>query len=196
MTRTMISYVGSNSISITLFVTALLLVHPSKRANSIIILTRAVHRTSYSNILSSDSVFDIHRMLSNLHNQKRGMLLCLMLTSLLFKSYLSYQPNARITIVRSDMKRRLPGFALLSTPSATLLHSSIVDGIPVEILDMLHDKYKGPGGLQALLPELFSACRMIGTALREGIFTADKTGTENPFGDQQLDVDVRADKVE
>ena len=94
------------------------------------------------------------------------------------------------------MNRRLPGFALHSTPSATLLHSSIVDGIPIEILDMLHDKYKGPGGLQILLPELFSACRMIGTALREGIFTADKTGTENPFGDQQLDVDVRADKVE
>ena len=104
------------------------------------------------------------------------MLLCLMLTSLLFKSYLSYQANARITAIRSDMNRRLPGFALHSTPSATLLHSSIVDGIPVEILDMLHDKYKGPGGLQILLPELFSACRMIGTALREGIFTADKTG--------------------
>lgn len=70
-----------------------------------------------------------------------------------------------------------------------------MDEMPVEILKMLHDKYKGPQGLQGLLPNIFSSLRTIGTALREGAFTADYTGTENPFGDQQLDVDVKADKV-
>lgn len=70
-----------------------------------------------------------------------------------------------------------------------------MDEIPLEIKNMLSDKFTTRGGLVALLPELLSACRTIGTALRDGMFTADKTGTENPFGDQQLDVDVRADKV-
>jgi hypothetical protein len=70
-----------------------------------------------------------------------------------------------------------------------------LDEIPLEIKNMLSDKYTSRGGLVALLPELLSACRTIGTALRDGTFTADKTGTENPFGDQQLDVDVQADKV-
>ena len=70
-----------------------------------------------------------------------------------------------------------------------------MNAVPVEILNMLHDQFKSPKGLVALLPELLSACRSIGTALRDGMFTADKTGTENPFGDQQLDVDVRSDKV-
>lgn len=70
-----------------------------------------------------------------------------------------------------------------------------LDDMPFEIRNMLSDKYTSPGGLVALLPELLSACRTIGTALRDGAFTADKTGTENPFGDQQLDVDVQADKV-
>jgi len=60
---------------------------------------------------------------------------------------------------------------------------------------MLHERYKGPQGLQVFLPELLSACRIIGTALRDGSFTVDKTGTANPFGDKQLDVDLKADKV-
>jgi fructose-1,6-bisphosphatase len=71
-----------------------------------------------------------------------------------------------------------------------------MNAVPVEILSMLHDQFKSPKGLVDLLPELLSACRSIGTALRDGMFTADKTGTENPFGDQQLDVDVRSDKVD
>ena len=70
-----------------------------------------------------------------------------------------------------------------------------MDTVPVEVLSLLHDEYKSTAGLAALLPELLSACRTIGSALRDGVFTADKTGTENPFGDQQLDVDIRADKV-
>ena len=70
-----------------------------------------------------------------------------------------------------------------------------MDTVPVEVLGLLHDEYRSTTGLAALLPELLSACRTIGSALRDGVFTADKTGTENPFGDQQLDVDIRADKV-
>ena len=85
------------------------------------------------------------------------------------------------------------------TSSTQVLMSSRemdMNAVPVEILSMLHDQFKSPNGLVGLLPELLSACRSIGTALRDGMFTADKTGTENPFGDQQLDVDVRSDKVD
>lgn len=86
--------------------------------------------------------------------------------------------------------------SILYSSSTDATHEkSLIDKIPIEILEMLHENERGPQGLQVLLPEIFSACRIIGTALRDGVFTADKTGTENPFGDQQLDVDVRADKV-
>jgi hypothetical protein len=85
-----------------------------------------------------------------------------------------------------------------SSSTHVLMSSREMDmnAVPVEILSMLHDQFKSEKGLVDLLPELLSACRSIGTALRDGMFTADKTGTENPFGDQQLDVDVRSDKVD
>ena len=67
--------------------------------------------------------------------------------------------------------------------------------VPIEILEALSVDQRGPHGVAVVLRELLSACRIIGTALREGEFTSSLTGTSNVFGDKQLDVDVQADKV-
>lgn len=42
---------------------------------------------------------------------------------------------------------------------------------------------------------MLTACRTIGTNLRNVGYTSEKTGTENVFGDKQLDVDVKTDAV-
>jgi len=68
--------------------------------------------------------------------------------------------------------------------------------VPIEIMEALSVEQRGsPHGVAIVLRELLYACRIIGTALREGEFTSSLTGTNNVFGDKQLDVDVQADKV-
>ena len=73
--------------------------------------------------------------------------------------------------------------------------STIQEIVPIEILEALSVEQRGVDGVAVVLRELLYACRIIGTALREGEFTSSLTGTNNVFGDKQLDVDVQADKV-
>ena len=113
---------------------------------------------------------------------------------ILFNCCLSLTSKCMGRSYRQLQERQYESILYSSLTDATH-DKSVIDTVPIEIFEMLHENERGPQGLQILLPEIFSACRTIGTALRDGIFTADKTGTENPFGDQQLDVDVRADKV-
>jgi hypothetical protein len=51
------------------------------------------------------------------------------------------------------------------------------------------------GGLERVLTALLAASRSIGVGLREGQFSADRVGTSNVFGDEQLDVDVKTDAI-
>lgn len=83
--------------------------------------------------------------------------------------------------------------------SRTVHHASMstmsLDELPVEILQALTVYERGPQGVAIVLRELLHACRIIGTALRDGEYTSSLTGTENAFGDKQLDIDIQADKV-
>jgi hypothetical protein len=73
--------------------------------------------------------------------------------------------------------------------------SADLDQLPVEILQALTASERGPQGVASVLHQLLRACRIIGTALRDGEYTSSLTGTENVFGDKQLDIDVQADRV-
>ena len=81
------------------------------------------------------------------------------------------------------------------TRSASASSTMTQEIVPIEILEALSVDQRGPHGVAVVLRELLCACRIIGTALREGEFTSSLTGTSNVFGDKQLDVDVQADKV-
>lgn len=50
-------------------------------------------------------------------------------------------------------------------------------------------------GLHKLLDVLLDAVRVIGTNLRNGAYSSEKAGTQNSFGDHQLDVDIQTDLV-
>ena len=110
-------------------------------------------------------------------------------------SFLLFDGHLTLRSIPVSVRNHRKHLVLHSVAPGGIFRGFLLDEIPVEILDLLHDRYKGPQGLQNLFPDIFSSLRTIGTALREGAFTADKTGTENPFGDQQLDVDIKADKV-
>lgn len=48
-------------------------------------------------------------------------------------------------------------------------------------------------GLDRLLSQLLKSYRMIGNTLRDGGYSSEAIGTQNSFGDAQLDVDVKTD---
>jgi len=66
--------------------------------------------------------------------------------------------------------------------------------LPDHLNCLLSDKARSDG-LDVLLSHMLLACRVIGTNLRNAGYSADKTGTDNAFGDHQLDVDVKTDAV-
>ena len=142
---------------------------------------------AFESVQSNEEMF-------TLYFKANWKMLQLVSSLILLNSYFSLNSKFTSRTVR-QFAHRPPKFVPHSTTTDAMQDGSVIDRIPIEILEMLHDNYKGSQGLQILLPQLFSACRLIGTALRDGDFTADKTGTANPFGDQQLDVDIRADKV-
>lgn len=49
--------------------------------------------------------------------------------------------------------------------------------------------------LPGLLSQLLKACRTVGVNLRDCAYSSDAIGTQNDFGDNQLDVDVKCDAV-
>jgi len=66
--------------------------------------------------------------------------------------------------------------------------------IPDEVSCLISEEAASEGFL-TLLQSLLKACRIIGTNLRSGGFSSDAVGTTNKFGDNQLDVDLKADAV-
>jgi len=67
------------------------------------------------------------------------------------------------------------------------------DALPESVLAMLN--LSSQPGLDVLLSTLLGACRTIGTTLRDGGYSSAQVGTQNAFGDHQLDVDVKTDEV-
>ena len=67
------------------------------------------------------------------------------------------------------------------------------NALPEEIAALLADDQKE--GLSVLLSHLLASFRTIGTTLRAGGFSSSTIGTQNQFGDEQLDVDVKTDSI-
>ena len=68
------------------------------------------------------------------------------------------------------------------------------EGLPAEVLALLRQDDEGRA-LAALLGHVLQATREIGTNLRDGGYSSEAVGTQNAFGDKQLDVDVKTDAV-
>lgn len=66
--------------------------------------------------------------------------------------------------------------------------------IPIEVTELLNDSAKSDG-IPTLLEHLLAAIREIGSGLRDGIFSSENVGTQNSFGDHQLDVDIKTDEI-
>lgn len=69
-----------------------------------------------------------------------------------------------------------------------------MNSLPNELVELLSEQAK-TSGLVVLLSYLLQSFREISDGLRNGHFSSDAVGTQNTFGDQQLDVDVKADAV-
>ena len=111
-------------------------------------------------------------------------------TSALVPRYLSAWSTSS-----SISRRRSPSSRQCRRRSNAANGAAATDDLPPEVLAALSDTEAGPHGVAGVLRELLYACRVIGTSLRNGTYSALLTGTENVFGDKQLDVDVQADAV-
>lgn len=68
-----------------------------------------------------------------------------------------------------------------------------LEGLPTEVVELLNETYKVP--LKDLLLQVMAGCRTIGSELRRNGYSSATIGTQNAFGDNQLDVDVKTDEV-
>ena len=68
-----------------------------------------------------------------------------------------------------------------------------LNGLPSLLNEALNEEAKSLG-LDILITELLASVRTIGTNLRNGEYSNDTVGTQNTFGDNQLDVDVKTDE--
>ena len=68
--------------------------------------------------------------------------------------------------------------------------SSDINSLPPEIYPFVT-----MDGLIELVSALLGAYRTIGDVMRAGGYSSAQMGTENAFGDNQLDVDVKTDAV-
>lgn len=66
--------------------------------------------------------------------------------------------------------------------------------LPCEIDSLISNEAKS-AGLDKLLCYLLTACKIIGSKLRDGSYTSKAVGSMNDFGDAQLDIDMKADAV-
>jgi sedoheptulose-bisphosphatase len=69
-----------------------------------------------------------------------------------------------------------------------------VSAVPEDILSVLNESTKS-SGVPAVLSKLLEAVREIGANLRDNCYSSTEIGTQNAFGDRQLDVDVKTDEV-
>lgn len=68
------------------------------------------------------------------------------------------------------------------------------NAVPEDVLIIMNDATK-TAGLPVLLSKLLEAVREIGNDLRACGYSSSHIGTQNAFGDHQLDVDVKTDEV-
>ncbi len=66
--------------------------------------------------------------------------------------------------------------------------------LPLQVLELLSESAQ-QNGLPKLVKEIFRACRIISENLRSCGYSHDVIGTQNDFGDEQLDVDVKSDHI-
>ena len=66
--------------------------------------------------------------------------------------------------------------------------------LPAELTVILNDTAK-KSGLHILISKLLGGIREIGTTLRDCGYSTSQVGTQNAFGDHQLDVDVKTDEL-
>ena len=66
--------------------------------------------------------------------------------------------------------------------------------LPTELVAILNDSSE-KSGLQSLLSSMLESIREIGSTLRECGYSSSHVGTQNAFGDHQLDVDVKTDEL-
>lgn len=65
--------------------------------------------------------------------------------------------------------------------------------LPSDVLQLLNGDAKSQG-LPILLSKLLTAFSTIGANLRNGDYSSNHAGTQNAFGDHQLDVDIKTDE--
>tara|TARA_A100001035_G_C27748062_1_gene485009 strand:+ start:331 stop:1353 length:1023 start_codon:yes stop_codon:yes gene_type:complete len=83
----------------------------------------------------------------------------------------------------------------MEVQSAKGVFKQPVDALPDEVSDLLADASTA-SGLGHLLGHIMSGCRRIADNLRAGDqYSTEQVGTQNAFGDNQLDVDVKTDVV-
>ena len=70
-----------------------------------------------------------------------------------------------------------------------------INALPEELVRLVKESEVENVGLSALLMQILGACRTIGTVMRNGGYSSDAVGSQNVFGDNQLDVDVKTDAV-
>jgi sedoheptulose-bisphosphatase len=68
------------------------------------------------------------------------------------------------------------------------------DSLPAELVLILNESAK-TDGLPTLLSKILEGMREIGTTLRACGYSSSQIGTQNAFGDNQLDVDVKTDEL-
>ena len=66
--------------------------------------------------------------------------------------------------------------------------------LPVELTAVFNESAT-TSGLPRLLSRLLDGIREIGVTLRECGYSSSHVGTQNAFGDHQLDVDVKTDEL-
>jgi len=71
-------------------------------------------------------------------------------------------------------------------------YEETIDSLPREVIGNIKEQYLN-NGLFRLLTLLLHAARTIGDNLRHGGYSSQKLDTINAFGDEQLDVDMKAD---
>lgn len=66
--------------------------------------------------------------------------------------------------------------------------------LPAEVIARISAESQ-TSSLHVLISQILSGFRDIGSGLRDGIFSSSKIGSQNTFGDNQLDVDVKTDEI-
>lgn len=72
------------------------------------------------------------------------------------------------------------------------VYEDTIDALPRDLVGTIREQYLD-NGLYHLLTLLLHAARTIGDNLRHGGYSSQKLDTINAFGDEQLDVDMKAD---